>query len=415
MRRAIPNRWLIYAGVFIAFFALLTFANYRYTSSNPGGNDFLVHYEGTRSFLKEGLSPYSDAVALKIQNIAYGRPVQPGEHELRVAYPLYSMVLFAPFALVDDFNLARALWMSVLEISLILSGILSMRLMGWKPKFGVLIGFLIFIMLWYHGLRPLINGNAVIVVVLLITGGLLALKSGEEELAGVLFAFSTIKPQLVVLLLAYIVYWAMNRKKWKVIIWMVGTVAILSGAAALLIPDWLIQNLREVIRYPLYNPPGTIQAGLKVWFPTAGGRIGTGVTVVLGILLLFEWWLGRKAEGQTFFWVVSLTLVASQWIGIQTDPGNFIILLPALVLVFSLWENRMAKVGEIFTIASMVLLGVLLWVIFLATVSYSYQPIQSPVMFLPLPIFLFVTLYWGRWWVKQSQQLWYDQLYQKEH
>jgi hypothetical protein len=415
LRRAIPNRWLIYAGVFIAFFALLTFANYRYTSSNPGGNDFLVHYEGTRSFLKEGLSPYSDAVALKIQNIAYGRPVQPGEHELRVAYPLYSMVLFAPFALVDDFNLARALWMSVLEISLILSGILSMRLMGWKPKFGVLIGFLIFIMLWYHGLRPLINGNAVIVVVLLITGGLLALKSGEEELAGVLFAFSTIKPQLVVLLLAYIVYWAMNRKKWKVIIWMVGTVAILSGAAALLIPDWLIQNLREVIRYPLYNPPGTIQAGLKVWFPTAGGRIGTGVTVVLGILLLFEWWLGRKAEGQTFFWVVSLTLVASQWIGIQTDPGNFIILLPALVLVFSLWENRMAKVGEIFTIASMVLLGVLLWVIFLATVSYSYQPIQSPVMFLPLPIFLFVTLYWGRWWVKQSQQLWYDQLYQKEH
>lgn len=50
---------LIIVGLFI-------FGNLQYTKKNPGGNDFLVHWVGTKSFVKEGISPYSDTVALRI-------------------------------------------------------------------------------------------------------------------------------------------------------------------------------------------------------------------------------------------------------------------------------------------------------------------------------------------------------------
>jgi len=77
---------------------------FNYASLNPGGNDFLVHWMGTRSYITEGISPYSDEVALRIQNMVYGRPALPGEHELRVAIRCIRRHSFLPFAFNRDFT-----------------------------------------------------------------------------------------------------------------------------------------------------------------------------------------------------------------------------------------------------------------------------------------------------------------------
>jgi hypothetical protein len=305
--------------------------------------------------------------------------------------------------------------MSALEIGLIGLTFLTLRLANWKPGRGMLIFVLLFSLLWYHGMRPLINGNAVILVALLLVAGLLALRNGEEELAGVLLAFSTIKPQVVLLPLAYLVLWAIYRRRFKMVGWLVGTVGLLTVSGLLLLPDWILQNLREVIRYPLYNPPGTLQSALEVWFPAAGDRIGLAVTVVLALLLLVEWWRNRNGDPRAILWVFSLTLVVSQWIGIQTDPGNFVILIVALFTVISIWEDRWGVLGRIMTLGVLGVLLVGIWAIFLGTIDFDYQPIQSPVMFLPLPGILLVLLYWVRWWAVRPPNLWYDLLKQKDN
>jgi hypothetical protein len=199
LRKRQSNAWLwILAVVFaIGLLAVLTWANYRYSKTTPGGTDFLVHWVGTRSFMQDGLSPYSDEVALRIQQMVYGRPAAPGEHELRVAYPLYSMLVFLPFSLISNFELARAFWMTTLEVALILLTVLSLRLTRWKLKPPMLALVLLFSIFWYHAMRPLILGNAVILVALGITGAFLAIRSGMDELAGILLGLTTIKPQLV--------------------------------------------------------------------------------------------------------------------------------------------------------------------------------------------------------------------------
>ena len=81
--------WYIVAIMIIVVLAMITWANYQFVQENPGGTDFLVHWMGTRALLIDGLSPYSDTVAERIQTYAYGRQAQSGENELGIAYPLY--------------------------------------------------------------------------------------------------------------------------------------------------------------------------------------------------------------------------------------------------------------------------------------------------------------------------------------
>ena len=394
----------------LVLLALLSWSNYQYARQNPGGNDFLVHWMGTRNFLLNGTSPYSDQTALAIQTMAYGRPAKPGEHELRVAYPLYSIVLFTPFALIPDFTLARAVWMTLLEAGLILVSYFSIRIADWKPNVLIVALFMVFSIFWYHGLRPLINGNAVIIIALLFVGAFNAIKSGNDELAGVLLAFSTIKPQLSVLLLVFVLVWSFRQRRLKIAIWLLTTVLLLILSSVLLIPDWLLQNIREIMRYPGYNPPGTLAAALLALLPGLGKRLPYIIAGILGLIVLAEWFLVRvHTDFKTFLWTASLTLVISQWIGIQTDPGNFIILLPALVLSLSLLESRW-RWGKVFTYV--ILLGLFfgLWILFIQTAIPGSQVQQSPIMFLPLPAVLLALLYWVRWWVFRPPSVWFDEV-----
>jgi hypothetical protein len=402
--------WYLSAILIIGVLVLITWANYNFVQQNPGGNDFLVHWVGTRALFVDGLSPYSDTVAERIQALAYGRPALPGEHELRVAYPMYSALVFLPFALIGDYELSRALWMTILEAALIGLAFLSLKLTRWKMSIWLLPFFLIFSLFWYHSLRPLINGNAVILVALTLVAAFAALRAGRDELAGVLLAFSTIKPHLVILPIIFILIWAISYGRWRTLGWMLITLVLLSISAALFVPDWPLQNLREILAYSSYNPPGTPGAAFETWLPATGSQLGWALSALMALILVVEWVFVRRKEFRWFLWTGCLTLVISPWIGIQTDPGNFILLFFPLVLVFSMWVERWGRAGSVLTSISMFLLFIVPWGIFLQTVTYGDQPLQHPIMFFPLPLFLLIALYWVRWWAIKPRRLLVEEL-----
>ena len=182
----------------------------------------------------------------------------------------------------------------------------------------------------------------------------------------------------------------------------------------LLIPDWILQNIGEIIRYPTYNPPMTLRTALIDIFPGFGERLSWVITGILILLLIMEWKISTRTKHRGFLWTVSLTLTASLWIGIPTDPGNFLIIFPAIALTFAVWEERWARAGIIFSIMSMLLLFSGIWLIFISTIEQGYQPQQSPVMFIPLPGFMLVMLYWIRWWTFQPHNPWINELISEE-
>ncbi|MFU8773846.1 MAG: glycosyltransferase 87 family protein, partial [Anaerolineales bacterium] len=236
------------------------------------------------------------------------------------------------------------------------------------------------------------------------------LKSGKDELAGVLLAFTTIKPQVVVLLVLFILIWAGSTRRWSVIFWFMVSITFLTLAGMAFLPDWPIQNLQEVLRYPEYNPPGTPSAAFSQWWPGIGARLGWGLTILMAALLLVEWWHARNKGFRWFLWTACLTLVASQWIGIQTDPGNFVVLFIPMLLVLASWEERWGPRGRPVIVLLLLVAFFSLWGLFLYTVDLEAGAQQHPIMFFPLPAFLLVGLYWVRWWAIKPNRFLIDAL-----
>jgi len=61
-------------------------------------------------------------------------------------------------------------------------------------------------------------------------------------------------------------------------------------------------------------------------------------------------------------------------------------------------------------IAGLFVLGVFalfagLWALFIRTVADVGQPLQHPILFFPLPLFLLIGLYWVRWWAIRPSRL----------
>jgi hypothetical protein len=389
---------------------VLTWGNYAYAREKPGGNDFMIPWLATRLLITRGVSPYSIEATSAIGNFAYGYPAKSGEQELSFNDPLYSVALYVPFALIPDYLLARALWMTLLEWSLVLLAVFSMKTINWKPGPLLVAVFFIFSLSWFHSLYPLASGDVSILIALLLIGGLWAIKNHADELAGVLLAFSTIKPEVGLLLIVFILVWSIANKRWRIVTWIPGTILLLTLSGVLLIPDWLLQFTQKIILASNFPQPFNFSAALQSLMPGLGERIALGVTGVLVIILIIEWRTALKNKFRGFLWASVLTLVASQWIGIPTSPVNFIILLPGIVLTFQVLEERWQYAGKVYAIASMVLLSVGIWWMYEATLNPAGNTGQLAVLFLPVPGFLLLTLYWIRWWTFQTPRYWLDEI-----
>jgi hypothetical protein len=350
---------------------------------------------GARVWTQEGLSPYDPRVSRQTQVAIYGRPARPeqGEELGHFVYPLPSMIFFAPFGFLP-FELARVVWITLLEIGLVALMVLSLRLANWTPNRNLLAALLFFNILWYHGARAVILGQFAVIEAVLLAGALVAVQNNRDEIGGLLLALSLSKPQMSFLLIPFVLLWALSMRRWRLLLSTIGSTILIGGIFLLLIPDWPIQWLRQVLEYPSYTatkPPVAIIASLFSTLSVWVNRILTGGFIMY---LLWEW---RKAWGQDdrwFQWTAAMTLLITCLTVIRTATTNYLALVPGLVLIFANWSKRWKRMGDWAIFASLLFLFAL-WGLFLATVEGN---LENPVMYIPLPLFVLLGLWWIRWW-----------------
>jgi hypothetical protein len=406
------TRYIVVTAVILAGIGSLvglTWINYRYSIQNPGGSDFLIRWVGTREFLMTGQSPYSEETTLKIQEYFYERAARPGEDQVLFIYPFYSIFIFAPFALIPDYPVARAVWMTTLEVGILLLAMVGISLSRWKPA-PIGLGFLlVFSILNYYSIRPLINANISVLIGLFIFGAILAIRAEQDSWAGFLLAFATIKPQIVALVILFILIWAISERRYVILWSFLGYLALLFAITSMLIPDWTWQNLRQFVAYPGYADPGTPGEFFINWVPGVGKKLGWALTIVLIATLIWEWRSASDKNFRWFLWTAYLTLAATALIGIPTATENYVVMLPAVILVFAAWDQEWGVFGKVLIVLSYIVLLFGVWWLFLATLKVANQPMQSPIMFFPLPVFLLIGLYWIRWWVLRPERPLLDQ------
>lgn len=399
-----------------AVFGGLIWVNIGYARQNPGGYDFIPRWLGTRLFIMEGQSPYSEATTQEIQQYILGRPARPAEDQSLFVYPFYSFVLFLPFAVFPDFAVARGVLMAVMEVAILVIAGLGINLARWKIS-PVLLGLvMLFSVLGYHSVRPVINTNISVLIALFIFLALWAIREEHDVLAGFLLVLATAKPQMVVLLVPILLLWALFQRRLLIITSFFGIFAIVLVASLMLLPGWPLEFLRQLIAYPDYTLPNTPGAIFKEWLPGIGSQMGWVLTGIMVFILIIEWVQAFNKDFRWVYWATCLTLVITNWIGVQTATENYIALLPATILVFAIWVERWRWLGRFLTGLSMLLLTGGLWWLFLATLEYRADAaFQHSVMFFPLPFFLLISLFWVRHWATTATRPLLDELRSAVH
>jgi hypothetical protein len=381
----------------IIIIGVLTLVNFQFSKQNPGGNDFLARWNGAHEWLIHGNNPYTNQVSEIAQKMIYGRLANPlkGEDVAHFVYPIYSMLFFAPFALMD-YTLARAVWMTVLEVAMVALTFISLRLSGWKIKPISLAGILIFSILWYCSVRTIILGQFSGINALLILISLLCIKTEHDQVAGVLLALSTSKPQMSYLLIIFIIFWAIRSSRHRIWISFFLAMIIMTVVGWLLLPGWPIGWIQQLMNYPGYTDRiGSIVSIIAGVTPGIKDQISMGLMIVFYLYMVFEWLRTRGNDIPTFLWTAYVTLVVTNFVAYRTATPHYVALLAPIFLVSKVIGERWGTFGKWVTGATYVLFFAGLWLLFIITIKGNDE---QAIMYIPIPIITLVGLWWTRWW-----------------
>lgn len=371
----------------------------------PLDTDFLVNWAAVRAFATESVNPYSAEVSARIETMAYGRPALSGEPRLIFHLPLYGGLLYLPFALLEDYVVAKALWLLLLELALLLLAWVSVRLCDWQPRPLSRSLLWLYALLGLHSVQALLSGSGLILIALLFILALWALQAERDDVVGMLLALATFQPETTFLGTLLILLWAGSQRRWAATVWFFASIVILSIIAFFFMSDWWWEYLRIIWNQRQLLPELSPVRVFSEWWPGVGRQLGWGMSLSVLALLLREWFFTRQRDFRWFLWMLALALTLSPWSAIPTDTRGFVLLLFPLALTLSTLEQRAERGGVILVSGSLLLLSVGLWALYL-----TGGPDAMLRMLFPLPAFLLLLLYWVRWWFLRPPRLYVEEL-----
>jgi Glycosyltransferase family 87 len=241
-------------------------------------SDLYSRWYGTRELLLHGRSPYSEAVNQEIQIAFYGHVLTANEprDQQRFAYPAYAVLLFWPMAFMSY----ATVWAIAIPLLIAAGAGVVLCCIGfvqwplaWEDRASaVLIGLSTAPMLRAFRFEQLST-----LVVLFLVGTLLALSKGRPIIAGVLLACATIKPQMALLPVLWLLIWALSnwKERKNFVIAFLAQIGIQLLVSSILVPGWFLIFPGELLAYSHYAGHDSLLTTL------AGTPIGWLLTVIV--------------------------------------------------------------------------------------------------------------------------------------
>lgn len=313
------------------------------------GNDFYQVWLTSRELLQHRSDPYSPEITREIQMGLYGHPLdppRPGDPVDRriFPYPAFTDLLFWPAA-DFPFSLLRIVVVGVLALLTVASVPLWACAFEWPLSPIALTVILLFTLCSYPALEALYAAQLGLLVAFLLAAAMIALQRQRFLLAGILMAITTIKPQVTVLAVLYLLTW--SAQEWRVrgrfFIGFLSTLLLLVGASLAVLPNWIQSWIHTILAYRHYNPPPLV---MQVLTSPLGPRLAgpttfllTAAAIVVAIALA---WRSRAAAYGSFAFWITLTLLLSITTVVLL-PGqavyDHLILLPGILMLARYWNE----------------------------------------------------------------------------
>ena len=363
-------------------------------------SDLYPRWLGTREFLLRHRNPYNPEVTRDIQQGFYGRVIEPARsHDPKdpqaFAYPLYVSFLLAPL-IFFPFNSVRIVFTAILFLVTIASVVLWIRALGLQVHRRTILLAVVGTVCSFAVVDGLHLQQMTLLAAGLLAASLAALASGQLFWAGVVLGLASLKPQLVLLVIGFLLMWTGSEwrsRKWFAI-GLGGSIAALVAGSEMLLPGWFHSWWQAMQAYREYVKPSLLHSLL-------GQRAGlaVGLATIFGCAVLF-WKVRRERPGSQGFDVAVLSALVVTVLLLPNAGGgkyNQVLLLPA-VLWLSIRGWKLTKRSRLARVTALLALNVFAWQWILAsavcfavlTLHHAFEREATPFVASPeLLVFLF--------------------------
>jgi len=359
------------------------------------GRDFYPIWLTARVAIHSHRDLYSPEMTREIQIGLFGRPLDAGiptdplTDYRTFAYPAFTDLLFWPTASLP-FPTVRVLMAALLAALTVTSILFWISALEWHIG-AIWIGVVAVLTLGSYPVLEGLHANQLgLAVGFLLAAALLAIRRERYLFAGFLMALTTIKPQMSLLVLLYLLLWCSSgdRKRRLFYAGLVSTIALLSGAALLVWPQWVASWLLVLFAYHRYARPPLVGEVLAAPLGLWAGSAAVLLLVSFLLLALMVIWRGRSngSDSREFWMIISALLGITS---ITLLPGqavhDHVILLPAIFLVAMQWgamgtdwlSRLLRRIG----------LAVLVWPYLAACVLLAARPLLTADVFYSKAVF----------------------------
>ncbi len=350
------------------------------------GADFYPIWLTSREVVLHHRDPYAAETTSQVQMGLFGRSLDPenpaASPEYRAfSYPLFTDILLWPLAQLPFAGVRIALAL-ILPLLTALSVLLWIRALHLRAGPVMLAAVTLLTLSSYAVLEGLYAEQMGLLVGFLLAASLAALVRHQLFLSGVLLSFALIKPQMVLLVAVYLLFWtcAQFRARWR---WAAGFlfITLLLGVSSLLLwPRWVAEWLTVIYGYRQYSTPPLVCYLL-------GNEMGPRIGPILIALLLVSaivlaWRMRHALPGTLEFGLTISVLLALTTITLL--PGHavydHVVLLPGIILIAFSWRSFAAS-GAPFRMVLAAISLALFWQWICAPLVIAVRPFVSHQVF----------------------------------
>ena len=236
-------------------------------------------------------------------------------------------------------------------------------------------------------------------IAFILFSGLYCLKIGIDELAGALFAISLFQPSSTGLFLLFVFFWLIKNRRWRVLWGGLILLAFLLIASFALLPGWFVPFVRAVkLEFPFMNYLSSYKLFSQLW-PAIGTKLAVILTLIVVILMIFEWRMVPKGNFRWFLWTATLTLILTSLSGIPTKlMNNQILWIPFSFFLANLIERAEGEKPLIKSGVFLSFISIGIWLIVISFLRLNNDMTFGLFFLFVPPILLLASHYWIRWW-----------------
>ncbi len=388
-------RWALLGLLGLALVGGLLAFNVHLARAYPGGAAFWPLWRGARGWLLHGQSPYAPPAS---------GPEPPWAAGTTFDLPLFAALPLLPYALVDDYAWARALWMLTLELGLALTVLLTAWTLHWRGRARLGIALAV-VLTGPWAAEAVLRGRSEVLMLPLALLAAHGWRRGRTWPAALAAAWLWVWP---VLALPWLLVWGMGllsrpERRRMALAWATTSAGLFALATALQ-PGWFAAYLTAWARSHVLVPPPVwgLPHALALALPGLGDKLGWAVAALAAALLLAELVAAWGKSWLHTAWTAALAWTLAPWLGLPVSPPAAALLaLVPLLLVWALWDQRWLY-GPRAVVLSALGLGLLAWLLSRPVTPPLLPRLGPAVGYGLLPLAALFGLYFVRWWATHA-------------